>query len=59
MTHSEAAVALGLSPGTIRNRVKPFRERFQVLLREQIGKTVQSPLEIEEELRHLIRILSA
>ena len=36
-----------------------LRKRYREILREEIGDTVSSPEEIEEEIRHLFRSLAA
>ncbi len=55
-----AAVAreLGLSEGTLRVTVHRLRKRFRELFREEIGHTVTSAEDLEEEFRHLLAALS-
>jgi RNA polymerase sigma-70 factor (ECF subfamily) len=55
---AELAARHGLSPGAVDVAVHRFRQRFGVLLREQVARTVSSAAEVEEELRHLISVLS-
>jgi RNA polymerase sigma-70 factor (ECF subfamily) len=38
--------------------VKRLRHRYGELLREEIANTVNEPGEVEEELRHLLTVLS-
>jgi hypothetical protein len=56
---AELAARHEMSPGAIDVAVHRFRQRFGVLLREQVARTVSSAAEVEEELRHLISVLSA
>ena len=58
--HPYAALGekLGMSEGTVRVAVFRMRERYRQCLREEISQTVASPAEVEEELRHLFRVLA-
>ncbi len=44
--------------GAIDVAVHRLRQRFGALLREQVAQTVSSKAEVEEEIRHLISVLS-
>lgn len=59
MTRSEAALRLGLSAGGVRTEIHRLRRRYGELLRAEVAHTVSAPNEIEEELRHLIDVMSA
>jgi RNA polymerase sigma factor (sigma-70 family) len=50
---------LGMSEAAVKVAVHRLRQRYRELLREEIARTVQSAEEVEEELRHLFRVLSA
>jgi RNA polymerase sigma factor (sigma-70 family) len=58
--HPYAALGekLGMSEGAVRVAVSRLRERYRQYLREEISQTVASPAEVEEELRHLFRVLA-
>ena len=56
--YGEVAGRLGLSEGAVKVAVHRLRQRYGELLREQIAHTVGSPAEVEEELRHLLGVLS-
>ena len=58
--HPYAALGekLGMSEGAVRVAVSRMRERYRQCLREEISQTVASPAEVEEELRHLFRVLA-
>ena len=58
IAHAEVAPKLGLSEGALRVAVHRLRRRFRELFREEIANTVASPGEIEEEVRHLMAVLS-
>jgi DNA-directed RNA polymerase specialized sigma24 family protein len=56
-TRTELAVQRGVTVGAIDVAIHRLRQRFGVLLREQVARTVSSETEVEEELRHLISVL--
>ena len=58
MTYAEAARRLGVAEGTIKSDVNRLKKRYRDLLRAEIAHTVYSNDEIDEELRHLIDVLS-
>ena len=49
---------LGMTEGAARVAVCRLRERYRERLNEEIGHTVASPGEVEEELRHLRRVMA-
>jgi RNA polymerase sigma-70 factor (ECF subfamily) len=57
-TWRDAAAELGLSEGAMKAAVHRLRERYRVLLRDEIAQTVADPAEIEEEVRYLIRVIT-
>ena len=57
-TWGEAASELGLTEGAMKAAVHRLRERYRVLLRDEIAHTVADPAEIEEEVRYLIRVIT-
>lgn len=57
-TYAELAAHFGTSPGAVKMTVLRMRERHRALFREEIASTVATPGEIDEEIRHLIAILS-
>ncbi len=52
-TYVELAHELGLSEGGAKTEVFRMRERFRELLRGEVGRTVDAPHEIDEELAYL------
>jgi DNA-directed RNA polymerase specialized sigma24 family protein len=56
-SRAEIATKLGLTENALRQAFHRFRHRYQLLLREEIGHTVMTASEIEDELRHLIAVL--
>lgn len=48
---------LGMTEGAARVAVYRLRQRYRELLRAVVAQTVADPLELDEELRHLMRVL--
>jgi RNA polymerase sigma factor (sigma-70 family) len=57
-SYAEIAPKLGLTEGALRVAVHRLRRRYRDLFREEIAHTVADPAEIEEEVRHLMAVLS-
>lgn len=55
--YSAAASHLQLSEGAVRVAATRLREDFRALLRAEVGRTVGSAAEIDEEIRHLLHAL--
>jgi DNA-directed RNA polymerase specialized sigma24 family protein len=55
--YAAAAPSIGLTEGALAAAVFRLRQRFRQLIRQEIAHTVQSPLEVDEELRHLLKVL--
>jgi RNA polymerase sigma factor (sigma-70 family) len=56
-SQAEIAARLGMTENAIRQAFYRFRRRYQSLLRDEIANTVATPGDVEDELRHLIRVL--
>jgi DNA-directed RNA polymerase specialized sigma24 family protein len=57
-TYAEMAVQLGMTLSAIKAAARRMRERYGKLLRLEIAQTVATPAEIDEEIRHLLAIIS-
>jgi RNA polymerase sigma-70 factor (ECF subfamily) len=57
-SYAETAARLALSEGALKSAIHRLRRRYAEIIREEIAQTVESPSEIEEEIRHLIKALS-
>lgn len=55
---NEAAQRLGLSEGALKVAVHRMRKRFRELVREEISRTLDTPGDIEAEMRHLVEALA-
>ena len=56
--YDEPARRLGMTPGAVATAVHRLRHRYREIVREAIAQTVSTPLELEEEMRHLLNVLS-
>jgi RNA polymerase sigma factor (sigma-70 family) len=56
-SRAEIALQLGMTDNALRQAFHRFRQRYQILLREEIGHTVAVASDVEDELRHLISVL--
>ncbi len=57
--YAQSAANLDMTEGAVRIAVFRLRRRLAEMLREEIVKTVASPAEIDEEIRHLFAALSS
>jgi RNA polymerase sigma-70 factor (ECF subfamily) len=55
----QTAAAIGQSTGAVRTGIHRLRHDFRTHLRREVAKTVESPDQIDEEMRHLRTVLSA
>lgn len=58
LPYAEIASRHAMSEGAVKVAVHRLRHRYGELLREEIARTVSSPAEVEEELRHLLRVMA-
>lgn len=52
------ARSMNLKVGALHGALRRWRQRYHTLMREEIARTVVSKVEIEEELRHLQKVVS-
>lgn len=57
-TYAELGVQLGMSEGSVKVAMHRLRERYRELLRAVVANTVAEPLDVDGELRYLLRVLS-
>lgn len=58
LPYAELGAKLGMSEGAVKVAVHRLRTRYRELLREEIASTVASDADVEDELRHLFKLLS-
>ena len=56
-SRAEIAACLGMTENAVRQALHRLRQRYQLLLREEISHTVAVASDVEDELRHLIAVL--
>jgi RNA polymerase sigma-70 factor (ECF subfamily) len=54
---AEIAAELFMTENAVKQAFHRFRQRYRLLLREQIALTVAQPGEVEDELRHFASVL--
>jgi len=57
VAYAQLASELGTTEGAVKVAIHRLRRRFGELLREQIGETVETPGEIDDEIRYLFAAL--
>jgi RNA polymerase sigma factor (sigma-70 family) len=57
-SYTQVGRQLGLSPGAVKVAVYRLRQRYRELLRAVVAHTVNDPREIDDEIRHLVEVLS-
>lgn len=55
--YREIAEELATTEGAIKMAVRRMRQRYGVLLREQVAQSVADPAEVDAELRHLLAVV--
>jgi RNA polymerase sigma-70 factor (ECF subfamily) len=56
--YAQVAADLGLSESGVKSAVFRLRRRYRELVREEVANTVDSPAEIDGEIRYLISVIS-
>jgi RNA polymerase sigma factor (sigma-70 family) len=56
-TQAEIAAELGMTENAVKQAFHRLRQRYRVLLRDEIAHTVAQPGDVEDELRHLVSVL--
>lgn len=59
LNQEEAAQKLGVPIATLRTCVSRLRQRYREELRKEVASTVSDPSDIDQELHHLYKILTA
>lgn len=55
-SYAEAATGLGVTEASLKMRVQRLRRRYGELIRAEIRRTLADPAEVEDEMRHLLRV---
>jgi RNA polymerase sigma factor (sigma-70 family) len=54
---AKIAAELGMTENAVKQAFHRFRQRYRLLLRDEIAMTVAQPGEVEDELRHFVSVL--
>lgn len=54
---ADIGAELGMTENAVKQAFHRFRQRYRVLLREEIAQTVMAPGDVEDELRHFVSVL--
>jgi RNA polymerase sigma-70 factor (ECF subfamily) len=54
---AEIGVQLGMTENAVKQAFHRFRQRYRMLLREEVAQTVTAPGDVEDELRDLVSVL--
>lgn len=57
LSQTEIGAQLGLSESAVKSAVHRLRQRYREVLRQEVAHTVASPADVEDELRHLLKVL--
>jgi RNA polymerase sigma factor (sigma-70 family) len=58
-SQAQVATEFDMTENAVKQAFYRFRQRYQMLLRDEIAHTVATPVDIEDELRHLISVVRA
>jgi RNA polymerase sigma factor (sigma-70 family) len=57
-SYDEASAQMDVPKATVKTHVHRLRQRYRVIMRREIARTVSAPHEIDEELRYLCNVLA-
>jgi RNA polymerase sigma factor (sigma-70 family) len=58
-SQAQVAIEFDMTENAVKQAFYRFRQRYQTLLRDEIANTVATPVDIDDELRHLISVVRA
>jgi RNA polymerase sigma-70 factor (ECF subfamily) len=56
--YREVAVEFGMSESAVKVTVHRMRQRFRAILREDVARTIVDPSKVDDELQHLLMVMS-
>lgn len=59
VSYTSLSRLLGVSESMVKRQLHNMRQRYRWLLRAEVGRTVSSPAEVDDEIRHLCAALAA
>ncbi|WP_035605907.1 sigma-70 family RNA polymerase sigma factor [Haloferula sp. BvORR071] len=58
-SQEDCARELGISTGALKVAIHRLRKRFRELVRQEVAATLHDPIDLDEEMRHLVEALAA
>jgi len=58
VSYASLAAALGIAETAVKKQLHNLRQRYRWLLRDQVAQTVETPKDVDEEIRHLCAVLA-
>ena len=58
VSYASIAASLGIGEGIVKNQLHNLRRRYRWLLRDEVAQTVESPADIDDEIRYLCAVLA-
>ena len=55
--YAEVAVRLGITESAVKSAAHRLRQRFRELVRAEVAQTVAHPMDVDEEIRHLLSVI--
>jgi RNA polymerase sigma-70 factor (ECF subfamily) len=59
VSYAKLSAALGVTESTVKNLLHAMRQRYRCLLRDEVAHTVESPADVQDEIRYLCAALAA
>ena len=59
ISYADLAAALGIAETMVKKQLHNMRQRYRWLLRDEVAHTVDSPADVDDEIRHLCAVLAA
>jgi len=58
VSYPELSAALGVTESAVKNLLHAMRQRYRCLLRDEVAHTVESPADVQDEIRYLCAALA-
>jgi len=59
VSYAKLSAALGVTESAVKNLMHAMRQRYRCLLRDEVAHTVESPADVQDEIRYLCAALAA
>jgi RNA polymerase sigma-70 factor (ECF subfamily) len=58
ISYADLGAALGVAETVVKKQLYNLRQRYRWLLREEVAHTVENPVDVDDEIRHLCAALA-